>query len=102
MRLCFYCDQPMASPFLPSRPDTRTRDHLVPRRFRVAGGSYMTVDACRTCNEEKADLTLAEFRTVRGVERFPGEARHRGAVRRAERAVERAGFDRFYSKGSDK
>lgn len=88
MKRCFYCDRRLVAPAL-NWPNSRTREHLIPRRYgRRQEPRSLTVDACRECNQAKGDMTLAEFRTVRGVERFPGEVRHPGLVERAERWVQ--------------
>ena len=87
MKRCFYCGRALDTPAL-RRPNSRTKDHLVPRRYgHRREPRSLIVDACLECNRAKADMTLAEFRAVRGVTRFPGEKRHRRLVQRAEEWV---------------
>jgi hypothetical protein len=51
----------------------RTRDHVVPK----SKGGTKTVWACLKCNALKADLSLEEFRQLRGGIEFWGEMRKR-------------------------
>lgn len=51
----------------------RTKDHVVPK----SKGGRKTVDACLKCNSAKADMSLDEFRWVRGGIEFWGEKQHR-------------------------
>ena len=47
-----------------SKPDTATRDHLIPRS---RGGTALpgnTVNACYACNQEKGVLTATEYLAV--------------------------------------
>jgi hypothetical protein len=51
----------------------RTKDHIVPK----SKGGTRTVDACLKCNAAKKDLSLEEFRRIRGGIEFWGEIRAR-------------------------
>lgn len=60
---CVYCGHKMTRE--PNRPNTVTRDHIVPRS---AGGSSKRRNialACELCNQAKGDMTAAEFETAR-------------------------------------
>jgi len=49
-RICFYCSDPAT-----------TRDHVIPRAKGGRKTAENRVDACFSCNQIKADLTLEEF-----------------------------------------
>ena len=59
--LCAYCEAPMVLEPQNSKR-AATLDHVIPRS---RGGEHHwenVVCACRTCNEEKGDMTADEFR----------------------------------------
>lgn len=61
---CFYCNSPT---FRCSRMVawTYTRDHVLPKRFRVGVKQPLTVTACLSCNRRKAnrrpEVFLSEY-----------------------------------------
>lgn len=59
---CFYCGEHLSR-------KKGTFDHIVPKSY---GGTKL-VNACQPCNNEKADLSLEQFRTLKGVDQFHGE-----------------------------
>ena len=74
---CFYCDRMLSY-------SKKTRDHLTPRSRNGSNQSNNIVNACRTCNCLKGQLTLDEFRMVIAYRhglvdepkfKFPGELR---------------------------
>ncbi len=66
---CFYCGTRLKK----SGPAMKTRDHVVPK----SQGGRWTVDACLRCNAAKKDMSLEEFRQLRGGIEFFGEMRER-------------------------
>ena len=74
-RFCYYCGRKLTR-------QKATKDHMIPQS---KGGSDLRsniVDACRTCNGSKGNLTVEEFRLVmafravvinRPAFKFPGE-----------------------------
>lgn len=63
---CWYCETPLDK-------QTATYDHVIPRSL----GGRTTVDnlvlACQQCNQDKAAMTLTEYRSKKGVKAFYGE-----------------------------
>ena len=66
---CFYCGVRLRK----SGPFQRTKDHVVPK----SKGGIRTVFACLRCNQAKADMSLEEFRWLRGGVEFWGEMKAR-------------------------
>lgn len=70
---CFYCGCKTRNnrrrPNHRQAQDSRTRDHIFPYSL----GGYSWVIACFSCNNDKADLSLNEFRAKRSVQEFWGE-----------------------------
>lgn len=61
---CFYCRIEVVrhKPKHPPLPHNyATRDHVVPRRARVAGDGHRIVLACHACNTRKADQFAQDF-----------------------------------------
>jgi 5-methylcytosine-specific restriction endonuclease McrA len=62
---CFYCGRSVRvwkqEMYATPPPDMRTKDHVVPQ----SKGGKKTVVACRSCNDEKRDMTLDEYRLIR-------------------------------------
>lgn len=68
---CWYCGASL-------KGGKRTRDHVVPK----SKGGRQTVDACRACNNRKADMSLEDFRKLLfeaqgGIGEFWSEKRER-------------------------
>lgn len=72
---CFYCGEALSR-------KRKTKDHKLPRSKGGSNGHNNIVDACRTCNGEKGNLLLEEFRIVVALRhglvaptnfKFPGE-----------------------------
>lgn len=85
IRFCFYCDKILSRRI-------KTRDHLQPKSRKGSNDGSNLVDACRSCNTLKGQLTLEEFRAVMAYRagefkkmklKFPGELRKsiNGALR---------------------
>lgn len=73
MERCWYCGCELIRDA--EAPNGRTRDHQTPKS---RGGKFLPgnqVWACRTCNQDKADRTLAEYRKHMGGITFNGERR---------------------------
>jgi len=72
---CFYCDSKLYRKGKRKHVSDNahyTEDHVFPKSF----GGRATVPCCRTCNMDKAQLTLAQFRMKRYgpvARKFPGE-----------------------------
>ncbi len=65
---CWYCGHLLFNTS-PTRDRSKTRDHVHPKSL----GGTRTVKACRLCNIEKRDMTLAEYRELKGGRMFYGE-----------------------------
>lgn len=57
---CYYCGCPMDD-YNPKSPRARTLDHKQPKS-RGGKGRPNKVPACRSCNGEKGNMTVAEYR----------------------------------------
>jgi HNH endonuclease len=66
---CFYCGVRLRKGGI----FQKTKDHVVPK----SKGGVWTVDACLKCNQAKKDMSLEEFRALRGGIEFFGEMRER-------------------------
>lgn len=62
---CWYC----GVKFRKRGPFTKTKDHVIPK----SKGGIDTVYACLKCNQTKANMSLDEFRYLRGGIEFYGE-----------------------------
>ena len=62
---CNYCDVPMTwvsmLPRRPQRPRDETIDHIWPTSRGGTNHGFNRIKACRKCNFEKANKTLAEW-----------------------------------------
>lgn len=59
---CCYCGEPMIKSGSPAHPRYATKDHVIP--VCDGGRGRKTVRCCRQCNEDKAHLSVAEYRGV--------------------------------------
>lgn len=63
---CYYCGDVTepSIPLLPKgfmNPNFRTRDHVIPRRYRQTGESVPIVVACAWCNGTKGEKTVESW-----------------------------------------
>jgi HNH endonuclease len=65
---CFYCGRPIRKVPVTKRAqppeDLATTDHLIPKRLR-GNKDCPKVFACLSCNQEKYNLTVSEYRLLR-------------------------------------
>lgn len=82
MTKCFFCDCELTKSKGGKKRNSWTKDHLIPRGRGGKGLKNNTVDACRSCNADKGNLTLDEYRIVLAFRwnllelpdfKFPGE-----------------------------
>lgn len=59
---CCYCGTAMTRRGKPKQKNYATKDHIIP--VSDGGRGRKTVRCCRACNEDKAHLSLAEYRAV--------------------------------------
>lgn len=59
--ICAYCFNEMT--FDNNRPNTVTRDHVIPRSKGGPSSMFNLIGVCATCNQLKSDKPLLEFLT---------------------------------------
>jgi 5-methylcytosine-specific restriction endonuclease McrA len=91
-RRCFYCGVTLVTQAPPQGqplPDNKlTCDHIYPRVKGGKDGKSNTIHACHKCNQQKRDMTLADFRqAIIGGKNplFFGELMYREMRERAEK-----------------
>lgn len=60
--LCFYCDIQMT--LERGKPETVTKDHVIPKCQGGLTNKFNIVAACQECNSLKADMSLSDFKLV--------------------------------------